>query len=216
VPLNAARKKRVRLLGQATGLPYTAALRALDRRPELADQLLWPGRWPERFGRPVGIVAHPVRLGPTVAGASAADDRLVEIRLSYGPLHAPEARILTRRSLPDESATDSAAVSAAVAVSAAASAAVEDVPESRLRLELANFANRASEQAFSSRMRALESMAPEAIDVLLSGRPVPARRLRYEGVEAIGFQHETETVIYCGLEDLTDTVHFDIHWPHAQ
>jgi hypothetical protein len=210
VPLNAARKKRVRLLGQATGLPYTAALRALGRRPELADQLLWPGRWPERFGRPVGIVAHPVHLGPTVAGASAADDQLVEIRLSCGPLHAPEARILTRRSLPDESATDSVAVSVAV------SAAVEDVPESRLKLELANFANRASERTFNSRMRALESMVPEAIDVLLSGRPVPARRLRFEGVEAIGFQHETETIIYCGHEDLTDTIRFDIHRPHAQ
>ena len=51
MPHSAARKKRARQFSDVTDLPYTASLGLLDRRPELAGQLLWSPERLQRFGR---------------------------------------------------------------------------------------------------------------------------------------------------------------------
>jgi hypothetical protein len=203
MPRDGARKKRIRHLSRSTGLSYTASLRALDKRPELAGQLLWPGTWPEQFGRPIGIITHPVHLGPVVQGGARFNDQPIAIRLAYGPIRQPVALMITQRPLPGESAS-----------------------ASQLPLELANFVTShgavdrpamdpdpdlTPPQVFADRMHAAEALTAEDIYIDLGSRRVPASRLRLDGFEAIEFHHGTETIVYCGFQHRSDVVRFDVH-----
>jgi hypothetical protein len=207
MPLNAARKKRARQLSEATGMPYTASLGLLDRRPELAGQVLWSPERLLRFGRPVAVVAEPALPGPWCEYGSSYNDRPYEIRLSYGLFRRPGLKILTAYALPGD-----------------------DRPQSRLHDTFANFLTtqgrmtggrkspddaRLSREAFVRRVRELRAVVEERIEVRLDGRPVMANRVLVADFEAVEFGHDDVRIVCCGHRGLGDTVRFDFEMPVA-
>ena len=101
MPENAARKKRTRLLSEATGAPYAASLSILAKRPELAQHILWPGDWLQRIGRPVAVISAPT----TFPGPERLDlTRTENPHLAFGHgahycLGAPLARLEARMAI---------------------------------------------------------------------------------------------------------------------
>jgi hypothetical protein len=203
VPLNAARKKRARQFSRATGLPYTASLGLLERRPELAGQLLWTRSRLEQFGHPVAIVTDPVLPGPWFAGGSSYNDRPYEIRLGYGRFQHPELRILTRYALPGRDLPESRLRNALVGFVAATSRA--SAPAERGGREAA-LAARAD---FVGLAGALDASCPEQIDIRWSDRRVAASRLCLEDFEAVEIALDDVSIVCCGRRGLADTVRLD-------
>ena len=198
MPRNAAPKKHARQVSGWTGLRYSAALRLLESRPALAD-MLWPGTWPTRFARPIGLVADGGLPGPFVRGGSAFAGELQEIRLAYGLVARPEILITTRHADPET--PDRA---------------------DRLALDLANLLGTAaavdaaaSAVGFRDRMGLIQDAAPERIMVWLGGEQVPADRLRSSGFEAVEIRLDTVTVTCGGPEGFAQAARFELFGARA-
>jgi hypothetical protein len=197
VPDYAARKKRAHMLSRAMGVPYTAALRALDSGSSpAAARLMGPGDAFRVFGRPVGVIAHPVLPWPMVDGTDGRPGRLTGIRLRYGPNHQTDALVLTDCPLPG----------------------IE--PYAFLLANgLHNFVARHLRARGGDRepdrdIRLLIDAAPrEAVDVVLDGAAVAGVRVRVEGCEGIEIPYAGGFIVYCGQEGTSTAMRFGLDRP---
>ena len=62
-------------------------------------------------------------------------------------------------------------------------------------------------------MQAVTDQETEPVEVQLCGSPVPATRVTLDAFEAVEFQHETETIVYCGLQGSAGTSQFSLDRP---
>lgn len=199
MPDNAARKKRAHMLSRAMGVSYTAALRALDHGSSPAAQrLMGPGDAFRKFGRPVGIVAHPVLPWPMLVGTEGREGRLTGIRLRYGARARLDALMLTHSPL-----------------------AGREPYAFLLTNGLRNFvATHLRDQGIvhePGRVDVLLETAPrQPVEVMLDGEPVTAVRIRVEGCEAIEIPYAGGSIVYCGREGTSDGMRFGLDKPPTQ
>ncbi|MCW7947025.1 hypothetical protein AAW14_34995 [Streptomyces hygroscopicus] len=200
MPENAARKRRAREIARSRGIPYTAALRILDRRsPVSALRPLESGQAFAHFGRPVGIIAEPSLPGPFLVGTEGIGTRLREVTVDYGPTRLPIASVLTSRPLPGEERDTLALVTALHNFVAAhdrdpSDPGSEDQHHDRIVRAL----------------RAVEAASSEPATARFRDVVRPCVRVRVGAFEALDIPYEDGSIVYCGPLALADTVRFDL------